>query len=371
MKKFGYILLVFITIAPYILFGQTKQDTVNWIKEYALKGDEESILFLANCFVEGYGIEKNLDSAIYWYKKIKKEELQKEKLYNLGFAYIEKKEYRNAINILNNPIIYNFDSAMFNLSFCYSKIGEYEYAYHFMKRASELGMKDANLALSDALRKYNESIEERNEQIRDSNQKAEEMESKHNNSLLYIVIFIVTIIIIGIIIFGLRIKKREDKYQPIIDNSKLKENTMNNNEQELVKKSTSELTKKNTETQSVTPQIKWKNGDEINKYIIERLKAGISNDTIVQELIDGGLPKEYAIKKVPDVENITKGNIDNKTDGKNDMLYGALWCIGGTIATFISYNSVSESGGRYIIWWGAIVFGGIQFFKGLWNYVNR
>jgi hypothetical protein len=39
-----------------------------------------------------------------------------------------------------------------------------------------------------------------------------------------------------------------------------------------------------------------------------------------------------------------------------DMLYGALWCVGGTIAT------VSNIG---YIFWGAIVFGAIQFFSGV------
>jgi hypothetical protein len=38
------------------------------------------------------------------------------------------------------------------------------------------------------------------------------------------------------------------------------------------------------------------------------------------------------------------------------MLFGALWCIGGIIAT------VSDLG---YIFWGAIVFGAIQFFRGL------
>jgi hypothetical protein len=38
------------------------------------------------------------------------------------------------------------------------------------------------------------------------------------------------------------------------------------------------------------------------------------------------------------------------------MIFGALWCIGGTVLT------ISNTG---YIFWGAIVFGGIQFFKGL------
>jgi hypothetical protein len=41
------------------------------------------------------------------------------------------------------------------------------------------------------------------------------------------------------------------------------------------------------------------------------------------------------------------------------MLYSAFWCLGGTIFT------VADIG---YIFWGAIVFGGAQFFGGLIGY---
>ena len=44
-----------------------------------------------------------------------------------------------------------------------------------------------------------------------------------------------------------------------------------------------------------------------------------------------------------------------------DILYGALWCVGGTIATLANIG---------FIFWGAILFGGIQLIKGLVNYFN-
>lgn len=40
------------------------------------------------------------------------------------------------------------------------------------------------------------------------------------------------------------------------------------------------------------------------------------------------------------------------------MLFGALWCIGGIVATATDIG---------LIFWGAIVFGAIQFIKGLIN----
>ena len=50
---------------------------------------------------------------------------------------------------------------------------------------------------------------------------------------------------------------------------------------------------------------------------------------------------------------------DVKKEGANkDMLYGALWCIGGIVATVADFG---------FIFWGAIVFGAIQFIKGATN----
>lgn len=47
-----------------------------------------------------------------------------------------------------------------------------------------------------------------------------------------------------------------------------------------------------------------------------------------------------------------------KNKAQKDMLYGALWCVGGIIGTAANIG---------FIFWGAIVFGGIQFFMGLFN----
>jgi len=53
--------------------------------------------------------------------------------------------------------------------------------------------------------------------------------------------------------------------------------------------------------------------------------------------------------------------------GRKNMLYGALWCIGGTLVTVFSYQAASNDreGGTYLVAWGAIAFGGVQFFRGL------
>lgn len=73
-------------------------------------------------------------------------------------------------------------------------------------------------------------------------------------------------------------------------------------------------------------------------------------------LIEKGLSTENAEFIVDTIEGqIEEAKNDN---AKKDMLYGALWCIGGTALTLANVG---------FIFWGAILFGGIQFFRGLIN----
>ncbi|OJJ17051.1 hypothetical protein BKI52_30515 [marine bacterium AO1-C] len=83
-----------------------------------------------------------------------------------------------------------------------------------------------------------------------------------------------------------------------------------------------------------------------------------------QALIEQGLDEETAAVVVRKLEQEI-GDVKQKRANK-DMLYGALWCIGGIVITAASYSAAS-GGGTYVVTWGAIVFGAIQFFKGLAN----
>jgi len=73
-------------------------------------------------------------------------------------------------------------------------------------------------------------------------------------------------------------------------------------------------------------------------------------------MIARGLSSEQATQLVNELEDqILEAK---KQRAKKDMLYGALWCVGGTILT------IADTG---FIFWGAIVFGGIQFIRGAIN----
>jgi hypothetical protein len=75
-----------------------------------------------------------------------------------------------------------------------------------------------------------------------------------------------------------------------------------------------------------------------------------------QILIEQGLDEETASIVVSNLEGEIKEA--KKVQGNKDMFYGALWCVGGFVATAADIG---------FIFWGAIVFGGIQFFKGLFR----
>jgi hypothetical protein len=59
------------------------------------------------------------------------------------------------------------------------------------------------------------------------------------------------------------------------------------------------------------------------------------------------------------------------TLAEKQMFRGALWCIGGALVTGATLLAASgPSGGTYIVAWGAILFGAIEFLKG-WAGRNR
>jgi hypothetical protein len=83
-----------------------------------------------------------------------------------------------------------------------------------------------------------------------------------------------------------------------------------------------------------------KNAHEVKKAIMERGYDAATAESVVLEL-------DQQIRKA------------KKDRAGKDILYGSLWCVGGTIATLANIG---------FIFWGAIVFGLIQLIKGIVNY---
>lgn len=111
--------------------------------------------------------------------------------------------------------------------------------------------------------------------------------------------------------------------------------------------------------------------EQVYRYAAQQLNAGVSPPQVIQELIAGGLTKEDAAMVV---RQMRQARSKAKQDaGRKNVLYGALWCIGGLAVTFFSYQSAASGsgGGTYVVAWGAVIFGAIQFFQGLFQTMSE
>lgn len=99
-----------------------------------------------------------------------------------------------------------------------------------------------------------------------------------------------------------------------------------------------------------------------NQYQPIAVDAAINESINRKIIIDSNdLEVKYPMSSIISVQNEINEQeyiSAKKKQAENDMLYGALWCIGGIIATAAHIG---------FIFWGAILFGGIQFFRGLLN----
>jgi hypothetical protein len=97
--------------------------------------------------------------------------------------------------------------------------------------------------------------------------------------------------------------------------------------------------------------------NDIYEYAANLMVNGNKNShEVINALMEQGLSRDSAAIVV---ENLQKQISSTKKEGATkDMIYGLLWCVGGIVATAADIG---------LIFWGAIVFGAIQFFKGLIN----
>jgi len=60
---------------------------------------------------------------------------------------------------------------------------------------------------------------------------------------------------------------------------------------------------------------------------------------------------------------------------RRNMIVGGFWLFGGLAVTVAALSAAASSpgGGSYVVAWGAILFGGLQFFRGVagWMAVKK
>ncbi len=94
-----------------------------------------------------------------------------------------------------------------------------------------------------------------------------------------------------------------------------------------------------------------------NNAIQQLINKNQNSNTVINYMVDNGVERDEATVFINDC--LVQIDVAKKESAKKDILYGALWCVGGTVATLANIG---------FIFWGAIVFGGIQLIRGLINY---
>ncbi len=103
---------------------------------------------------------------------------------------------------------------------------------------------------------------------------------------------------------------------------------------------------------------------DVAGFAAEQMFEGVAPSQIEATLTERGVDPETAATVVGNLKQ-AKAKVDREAAQKN-MLHGAIWCILGLVVTVVTYQMASgPGGGRYVIAWGAVVFGGIQFLRGL------
>ena len=101
-------------------------------------------------------------------------------------------------------------------------------------------------------------------------------------------------------------------------------------------------------------------------YAAQEMRNGRSDYQIEKSLIERGLEKDSARAVVDKLASLRSEAQRNAA--KRSMLIGGAIAIIGLIITLGTYAAASDGGGRYIVTWGAIIFGGIQFLRGFSKY---
>jgi hypothetical protein len=102
-----------------------------------------------------------------------------------------------------------------------------------------------------------------------------------------------------------------------------------------------------------------------HNYVAEMLKAGMTAAQMESKLMEQGLDQHNAASVVRNLL-ATRAQALNENAKKN-MLYGGICFLAGIVVTLVTFMA-SSGGGTYILVWGAIIFGGFQFFRGLLQY---
>jgi hypothetical protein len=99
----------------------------------------------------------------------------------------------------------------------------------------------------------------------------------------------------------------------------------------------------------------------VYRFAAELLGAGVAPDEVRRQLVAKGLDEETAAVVVARLAAARRE--EALRVGSRNMLHGALWAVGGLVVTIVTM-AAAAGGGTYVVAWGAIVLGAVQFGRG-------
>jgi len=101
------------------------------------------------------------------------------------------------------------------------------------------------------------------------------------------------------------------------------------------------------------------------KYTAAELSRKTPPQVVVKNLVNMGLSSEGAARIVAQTQQSSKRIRAEK--GKKQMIAGILWAVGGIAATVLSRYFMQ---GSFVVFYGAVVYGVIDFFVGLVSWLS-
>jgi len=103
------------------------------------------------------------------------------------------------------------------------------------------------------------------------------------------------------------------------------------------------------------------------KYVALELGNNKAPESIVKELMGKGVSPKNAQAIVSETQKLVRSARGDKY--KKRMTRGLLWTIAGIIVTCATYAFAEDLGGRFVLCYGAIILGVIDFLAGLFGWI--
>lgn len=103
--------------------------------------------------------------------------------------------------------------------------------------------------------------------------------------------------------------------------------------------------------------------DEAWDTATSMVSTGVSKQTIYEIITSKGIPHQQALDMINKAQSHTDPGTGEVSDGKQDILHGALWLGGGLIITIGTYMMASN-GDRYFITYGPVIYGAFRMIRG-------